>query len=296
MTDLSVIIPARNEMFLNRTVEDVLAKMRGDTEVIVVLDGAWPEEPLPVDKRLTVIYHHKAVGQRAAINDAARVSQARYIMKLDAHCILDEAFDVKLIGTAQELGREVTQIPRMYNLHAFDRVCPDGHRRYQSPSGPCRECGKPTVMEMVWKRRHSKQTWLWRFDSALHFQYWTAEQNKHKEDYVETMSLLGACFFLDREWYWELGGSDEAHGSWGQQGTEIACKTWLSGGRLICNRKVWFAHMFRTQGKDFGFPYPLPGSDQEKARTYSQDYWYNGRFPKAIHDIHWLFKKFSSLS
>ena len=44
--DLSVLIAARNEEFLNRTVEDVLAKKRGNTEVIVVCDGNWPIPPL----------------------------------------------------------------------------------------------------------------------------------------------------------------------------------------------------------------------------------------------------------
>ena len=107
------------------------------------------------------------------------------------------------------------------------------------------------------------------------------------------MSILGACFFLDREWFWELGGCDEGHGSWGQQGVEMSCKAWLSGGRAICNKKTWFSHMFRTQGGDFSFPYPLEGSAQERARAYSQDYWRNGRFPNAVHDLDWLVKKFN---
>ena len=37
--DLSVLIPARNEMFLQRTVDDVLKYKQADTEIIVVLDG-----------------------------------------------------------------------------------------------------------------------------------------------------------------------------------------------------------------------------------------------------------------
>jgi glycosyltransferase involved in cell wall biosynthesis len=39
MPDLSILIPARNEMFLERTVLDLLANMEGHTEIIVVLDG-----------------------------------------------------------------------------------------------------------------------------------------------------------------------------------------------------------------------------------------------------------------
>jgi len=291
--DLSVIIPSRNEEFLNLTISEVLSKSRGNTECIVILDGYWPYEPIPQDPRLTIIHHVKSVGQRAGINEAARVSRAKYIMKLDAHCTLDEGYDLKLLETARELGRKVTQVPLQYNLHAFDWVCILGHRRYQSPSGPCIECGKETTKELVWKKRESRKTWAWRFDKELKFQYWHEYEKKHTEDYVETMSLLGACWFLDREWYFELGGSDEAHGSWGQQGTEIACKTWLSGGRLICNKKTWFSHMFRTQGGDFGFPYEIKASDQDKARQYSQDLWLNGKWPKAIYNLGWLIHKFN---
>ncbi len=292
--DLSVIIPARNEEFLNKTVEEVLAKSRAQTECIVILDGAWPVVPLQQDPRVTIVYHNQSVGQRAAINEAARISQARYIMKLDAHCALDEGFDQKLITSAAELGREVTQVPLQYNLHVFDWLCPDGHRRYMSPSGPCLECGKPTIKDMIWKRRESRKTWAWRFDADLHFQYWHEYERTHKTDYVETMSILGACFFMDRQWYWDLGGSDEDHGSWGQQGVEISCKSWLSGGSVICNRKTWYGHMFRTQGGDFGFPYPLQVGDQERAKKYSQDLWRSGRWPKQIYDLDWLVKKFNA--
>lgn len=291
--DLSVIIPSRNEEFLNLTVNEVLTKSRGDTECIVILDGAYTQVPLPQHPRLNVIYHSKSVGQRAAINEGARVSKAQYMMKLDAHCTLDEGFDIKLIESAKELGREVTQVPMQYNLHVFDWLCPNGHRRYMSPSGPCTECGQPTTKDIIWKKRERHKTWAWRFDQELKFQYWHEYEREHKEDYVETMSLLGACWFLDRKWYWELGGSDEAHGSWGQQGTEIACKTWLSGGRLICNTKTWFSHMFRTQGGDFSFPYPIETSQVDKARKHSQDIWRNNKYPKAIHDLNWLIQKFN---
>lgn len=290
---LSVIIPARNEIFLKRTVHEVLEKSGPETECIVILDGDWPTEPLPQHERLSVIFHAKSIGQRAAINEGVKVSKAQYIMKLDAHCTLDRGFDKKLIASAQELGREVLQVPLQYNLHAFDWVCPEGHRRYQSPSGPCMECGKETIRDIIWRKRESRKTWAWRFDKDLHFQYWREYEKKHPEQYVETMCILGACFFMDRNWYWELGGCDEQHGSWGQQGVEMSCKAWLAGGRVICNKKTWFSHMFRTQGGDFSFPYPIEGKEQDKARLYSRDLWRNGKYSKAIHDLDWLVKKFN---
>jgi hypothetical protein len=95
-----------------------------------------------------------------------------------------------------------------------------------------------------------------------------------------------------RKRYWELDGLDEGHGSWGQVGTEMSCKTWLSGGRLVVNKKTWFAHMFRTQGGDFGFPYSIRGRDVEKARKHSRSLWLDNKWPKAKYPLSWLIQRF----
>ena len=94
---LSVIIPGRNEDFMRHTVEDVLAHSGSDTEVIAVADGYWPTPVLEDHPRLQMIHFSEAVGQRAAMNAGAMLSKAKYIMKLDAHCAVDEDFDAKLI-------------------------------------------------------------------------------------------------------------------------------------------------------------------------------------------------------
>lgn len=294
--DLSVLIPARNEMFLRRTVEDVLEHAKADTEVIVILDGAWADPPLEKHDRVTVVYHPESVGQRAATNEAARIARGRYVMKLDAHCSLADGFDVALIEAAKDLGDDVTQIPAQKNLHAFDWVCQCGKRQYQGPTPTSCECASAKwTREMVWKPRRGVTTTAWRFDADLHFQYW-GEYSKRPEaqgtDFPETMSCLGACFFMSRERYWQLGGMDEAHGSWGQMGTEVGCKSWLSGGRMVTNRRTWFAHMFRTQGGDFSFPYPLAGADQERARKHSRNLWLGNKWPGQVRPLSWLIEHF----
>jgi glycosyltransferase involved in cell wall biosynthesis len=118
--DLSVLIPARNEQFLARTIEDVLHNARADTEVIAVCDGNWPDPGVGQDPRVNLIYHHEPIGQRAATNEAARLSRARFVMKLDAHCAVGKGFDVKLMADCEP---DWTVIPRMYNLHVFDWKC-----------------------------------------------------------------------------------------------------------------------------------------------------------------------------
>ena len=307
MKDLSVIITAKNEEFLSRTVEDVLKKKQGNTEVIVICDGNWPDPSIKDHEDLTIIYHKESIGQRAAINEAAKLSQARYIMKLDAHCIVSEGFDKVLIKDGDKLGKKVVQVPRMYNLHAFDWKCKKcGNRWYQGPTP--KECQQPGEKRginkdcdskefervMVWKPRFNRKSDHYRFDKDLKFQYWGSLGNRpgNTSHITETMSLLGACFVWNRKRYWEIDGSDELHGSWGQQGTEIACMGWLSGGRVVTNKNCWFSHMFRTQGGDFGFPYELRGSDVHKAREHSQNKWTNGKWKHQKRDLDWLLEKF----
>lgn len=289
MYDLSILIPARNEEFLVPTIQDILKNKRGKTEIIVVLDGYFTDIPQHDD--VTVIHNPVSVGQRAATNQACKLSNAKYVIKTDAHCAFDEGFDVKLMADMQD---DWTVVPTMRNLHVFDWVCEDGHRRYQSPSGVCKECGKETKKDIVWIPKTSPQSTSYCFDSEPHFQYFSEfkKRPEGKGDLTETMSLQGSFFMLTREKYWELNISDEAFGSWGSQGIEVAVKTWLSGGRVICNQKTWYAHMFRTQGGDFGFPYPLSGEQVAHAKKFARKLFYDNKWEKQIHPLHWLIEKF----
>jgi glycosyltransferase involved in cell wall biosynthesis len=289
--DLSIVIPSRNEEFLARTVQDILRTIEGETEVIVVLDGADSMYPLPQDKRVRVLAFEESIGQRAATNRAVEMSEAKYIMKVDAHCAFDKGFDSKMMA---EMHDDWTMAPLMKNLHAFDWVCPDGHRRYQGPSGPCTECGKPTTKDVVWIAKKSPNSVSYCFDSTPHFQYF-GEWNKRPEgqgEVTETMSLQGSCFMCTRDKYWELGLSDESFGSWGSQGIEVACKTWLSGGKVMVNHKTWYAHLFRTQGGDFSFPYKMSGNQVARAKAHAKDLFFNNKWPKAKKPLSWLVEHF----
>jgi glycosyltransferase involved in cell wall biosynthesis len=292
--DLAILIPARNEQFLAKTVESVLSAIKGNTEIIVFLDGQWADPGIPAHDRVTIVYSPIAIGQRAATNQACRLTKAKYVMKLDAHCILDDGFDIKLLEHFED---DWTVIPVMYNLHAFDWVCAKcGSREYQGPSEKFKQCkcGGTREKEIIWKPRLNRKSTFYRFDKTLHFQYWGSfgERPEAQGDIVPTMSAQGSCFVLTRQKYWELDICDEKHGSWGQQGVEVAMKTWLSGGKLMVNKTTWYSHMFRTQGGDFGFPYPLSGSDVEKARKYSRFLWVEGNWKPAKHDLNWLLDKF----
>ena len=317
MPDLSVIIPGRNERWLLQTIESIRSAIRGDTEIIAVIDGEEAEPKLPPlwpdGPTVTVLRHAPAMGQRASVNRAAQFSTAKYILKTDAHSMLDEGFDVKLMADCEY---NWTVLPRMYNLHAYDLVCDGCGTRFDNhaPAKTCPTCGHPQMHEDVdWRPKHNKTTdWMW-FTSfgntgnlpIFRIQYWDGptkrrfpqeyaahhKWSKRQGEIADVMNGQGACWFLHRQRFWDLGGLDEAHGSWGQMGIEIACKTWLSGGRHVVNRKTWFAHLFRG-GDGPGFPYKISGHDQDRAREYSQHFWRGGKWDKQVHPIEWLIEKF----
>lgn len=294
MSSLSVLIPARNERWLSRTVQDVVSHAKGDTEVIVVLDGAWPEPgyELVQHPNVQVIHLPEPIGQRAATNLAARVSEADYVMKLDAHCSVADGFDVALMDAAAELGPAVTQIPAQKNLHIYNRVCPCGRVEYQgSLSSPCVVCGTTEwTQDVVWKPRRGTTTTAWSFTPEPKFQYDGAMAERQQGDICDVMTSLGACFFMSRQRFHELGGLDESYGSWGSFGIEVALKSWLSGGRHVVNKRTWFAHFFRVGG--IGFPYDISGVDQEKARQRARDIWFNDAWPGQVRPLSWLVETF----
>jgi len=290
MVELTVVIPSRNEEWLKKTVEDILTNAETDIEIIVVLDGSWPVEPLQIDPRVHVIYHNQSIGQRAATNEAARIASGKYIMKLDAHCSMAKGFDKQLL---QDIQPDWTIVPTMRNLHVFDWVCKNGHRRYQGPSGICKECNEPTMKDVVWISKKSPQSNSYCFDSEPHFQYF-GEYSKRKEgqgQLTETMSLQGSCFMISKENYFKWNVCDESFGSWGSQGIEVSFKTHMNGGKVIVDHNTYYAHMFRTQGGDFGFPYPLSGKQVENAKEQARKLFYE-QWPGRVHTLSWLLEKF----
>ena len=289
---LSILIPSRNEEFLKNTVEDILKNKRGDTEVIVGLDGKWSEPPLDDHPDVKIIYYPKSIGQRAMMNRCARLSRAKYVMKVDAHCSFDEGFDVKMFDAFKETGDNVTMVPVMRNLWAFDWKCfKCGKKVYQDKEPICPVCGTNMKKKMLWRAKRSPNSTSYRFNSQLEFKYFTEYKKKQEGDLVESMSLQGSCFMATRENYWEKELCDESWGSWGGQGAEVSIKTWLSGGRVIVNKRTWYAHMFRTK-PGFSHPYPNPGNEQRKAKNKLRDTFLNNKWEHQIHPLLWLVEKF----
>lgn len=295
--DLSILIPALKEEFLSLTVEDILKNKRGNTEVIVGLDGAWSEPQITDHPDVRIVYSSKNLGQRGMTNTLARLSKAKYVAKVDAHCAFDEGFDVKLMDAMQGHD-DWTVVPIMRNMHIFNWRCMDcGDETYQGPPPEgCKNCDVNTPdrfeKKIIWNPKPSPQSSAYKFTpDRLQFKYFGSLKKIQEGDVSETMSLQGSFFMLTRDKYWELDICDESWGGWGQQGTEVALKTWLSGGTVMCVRTTWYAHMFRTQS-GFAFPWGNPAKQQQKAREVSMNIFFKNQWDKQKRPLSWLVERF----
>jgi len=263
---LTVVITARNEIYLQKTIDNVLENIEGDTEIIAILDGYWPDPPIKDHPKVKLIHHSEAIGQRQSINEAMKIARGEFMMKLDAHCAVDKGFDVKL---AQDCEYDWTVIPRMYNLDI--------------------ETWQPKI-----RKRTDYMYMGWNDKNELRSLYYSGNlyRELHRNETLidDTMGCMGPGWFMRTDRFWELGGCDERHGGWGQQGVEVAMKAWLSGGSLKVNKKTWFAHWFRGH---IGFPYPISGKEVNIARKHSMDLWLNNKWEKQVRDVKWLLDKFN---
>ncbi|HET7099049.1 MAG TPA: glycosyltransferase [Patescibacteria group bacterium] len=279
---VSVIIPSRVEEYLQKTVDDVLTKAKEDIEVIVVLDGYWPKVPLKDDSRVTVLHRgtvHNSYGMRTAINDGIALSKGKYIMKIDEHCMIDEGYDAKLVADCED---NWVVIPRRFRLD------PDKWEIIED--------GRPPIDYMFLDYPYKTKGDV---TDGLHGNEWRQMHYDRKDVLIDdTMSWQGSCWFMKKS-YWDstIGPLDtDLYGTFTHESQEIGNKAWLSGGRLVVNKKTWYAHFHKgSKGKGYGFSteqYKIFSKEKERGRQVCIDYWINNKWKDRKYDFEWLIQKF----
>lgn len=265
---LSIIIPSRNERFLPETVADIFRNATGDIEVIVHLDGYWPDPPLPEDPRLHLIHRARPAGMRAGINAGAALARGKYLMKCDAHCAFAEGFDEVLTA---ECDDNWIVIPRRRSLEAETwTLIEKGPVDYGYLCYPYAQ-ETPGIHGRIWWQRRK-------------------ERAEHLLD--EDMSFQGSCWMTTVEHFRKrIGGlSEEGYGTFIGEPQEIGLKTWLGGGKQMRNKKTWYAHLHK--GKRWGRGYSVSRKGLRNGNAYSVDYWMNNRWAERVHDLEWLVERF----
>jgi hypothetical protein len=212
---------------------------------------------------------------RESINLGVDIARGEYIMKLDEHCVMDQGYDLKLKADCED---NWVVIPRRYRLDA--------------PNWKVIEDGRPPIdyMFLDFPFENGK------FYRGLQGVEWRERYNKRIDIPIDdTMSWQGSCWFMKRKYWDKIGPLDsELYGTFVHEAQEIGNKVWLGGGRLVVNKKTWYAHYHknRSSGGMSREQYSRFSLAKDRGRKECIDYWLGNKWPGRIHNFDWLIEKF----
>lgn len=282
MSKVSVIIPSRREKFLQPTIDDVFKHAEEEVEVVVHLDGYWPDPPLKDNKRLIQIHSTECRGMRGGINTAVQASTGDYIFKLDGHCMLGQGFDRILKADCDD---NMVIVPRRLALEPetwtnIPDKPPVDYHFLTFPFIPDDPAG------------------------GLHGKTWR-ERAKARKDILfdEEMSSQGSAYFLYKKfWNRVIGPLDDVnYGTFSNEFQEVGNKAWLSGGRVMVNKKTTYSHLFK--GKKFGTGYGFSnaqwkdwGEQRHRGAAYAIRFWMLDEWKERTRNLQWLIEHFTEQS
>lgn len=209
--NISLIIPAHNEQqFLNKTIDNFISTANEKIEVVAILNGY---DQL-VDERAIVIRNKENLGERLAMNQAAKIATGKYLMRIDGHCdISPPGWDIMMV-----------EVLKLYPKGVVVPVLTALSPKWERLPGWYGFCKLLPSMEEKWVTKKN---------------YKPIESN---------MAFTGCGFMIDREFYLSFGGADESLPEMGAIGPEFALRGWLEGGGVFTRTDVTLGHIFNTGG------------------------------------------------
>lgn len=281
MAKVSIIIPSRNETYeiqpgvtvLQRMIQDIYEKATGEFEVIVAFDGP-PYQDFPAYPNLTLLKIPESIGLKPCVNKMVEIATGKYIYKSDSHCMFSQSFD-EVLQENMEDNWLVT--PRFYVLDAENWKWQD-ERFYDYFFLHC-----PLTDPDQFK-----------FKAGGHWPQRTRERLVSHPDIDETLQIHGSGWFLTKDYFQNSlkGMSSVGYDSFGMEPPELGLKTWLGpwGGKVMVNKKVWYAHMHKGGQRPRGWP--LSKHRIYNSYDYAAKYWMGDKWPERAHDLDWLIKRF----
>ena len=267
---VSIGIPSKTEIFLEKTIRDILEKATGEVEIFPILDGYEPPAEEIVDDprvhyiRLPATDYSK---KRQGINQFVDMCKGEYVMWCDAHCMFAKGFDEQLVKDSQP---NWVQVPRRNRLDA-ENWCLQIQGDDRPPIDYEHIMFKPLM------------------EGGIHGFRWDERTYDRKDIMVDdTLCVQASCFFMSKEWFKKMGFMDLKYQGWGQESEEICFSTWLNGGFVKTNKNTWYSHLHK--GSKYGRMYHLSRRENQKSYDYSIKHWFGDHNEEVVE----LLKKFNT--
>lgn len=275
---VSIIVPAYNDPFLHKTIDSLLENSQSEIEIIVILDGYKPKDPVAKDPRVRIIRFRKNRGMRAAENAGIKIARGKYIMKSDSHCVFGPGYDRIL---AESCKPSWLCVPRRYSLD------PENWIKGRNKSGidyhyftyPTSTNGGILTISPWLARKYEGKGARLNVDDILTFQ--------------------GSCWFANKDYFMKHVGflkyGKNTYSSFGAEQIEIGLKYWLGGGRVKVVKTAWYAHFSKRRRhyaqRLFSREYKQ-SYDAIRGHNWATQHWMNNKEPGMKHTFSWLIEKF----
>jgi hypothetical protein len=111
---------------------------------------------------------------------------------------------------------------------------------------------------------------------SLHGFRWVERAVERKDILIDdTLTFQGSCWFMKKS-HFEKNKFLQIAGYNGlpqQEAEEISLTTRMGGGRVVVNKKTWYAHLFK--GGKYGRGYHLDQKETRDCYQYSYNHWVN---------------------
>ena len=213
----SVFITARNEKYVNKTIEKVLENSTGNIEVWVGLDRFTCD--IIEDPRVNVFKDENIKGKRSILNKMTELSTGKYLLFLHSHCYPSMGFDTLL-----------------------KCACEDDTIAWSQVSELDEETWEPK--ENKWGQCYLDDNFSWR---------WKNQPNliEKTKKLLPTECLTSIAWMINKETFIKLGKFDEKIGQHGFEEAEWVFKM-KDKGRFVLRTDLCVGHLFRDN-----FPYEL---------------------------------------
>jgi len=285
---LSIIIPSRNCKYVSKTVDDIFTNATGEIEVIVLLDGYWPNPPIKDYPNLTIIHKPEVTGMRKSVNIGVNLAKGKYIMKIDDHCMFGKGFDEILQKDMQD---DWLVNPSRYSMNV---------EKWERGRGPTEYLfiTYPYIKDNLYGNGLHGKKWIGEdgFGKNMGYSEFYWKEIHHKEILIDDMmTFQGSCWFMGRDKYLEIGGLDEKHCDLMEnEPQELGFKTWLSGGRCVVNKNTWYAHMHKNEREldERGRSWKLSWEAMRATGRFQTWYWMHDKWPQATRKMKWFVEHF----
>jgi glycosyltransferase involved in cell wall biosynthesis len=246
---LSIVIPSYKDPLLHKTIDSLLDNAEGEIEIIVVLDGYWPQDKIREDKRIRVIHLGKNRGMRRTINAGVSIARGEFLMRNDEHQMFGKGYDVILTRDCKE-NWVIT--PRRYALDAV----------------------KWEIMEEIPPVDFMKLK-ITNVSPGVRKFSGVESPGNPKELIQESMAMQGSCWVMRKSWWDKTIGEleNEGYGPHYQDSHEMIFKTWQAGGKLMVDKNTWHAHKHRDFPRTHNNGTKENPSNNEQCWAYSLFIW-----------------------